>query len=54
LQNGHSSQETAVSSLVREKAFLFEVLIMLQGAGAIHAFEAAPLAGGTFGGVIEE
>jgi hypothetical protein len=39
---------------VREKAFLFEVLIMLQRAGSIHAFEAAPLAGGTFGGVIEE
>ncbi len=36
------------------KLFLFHVLIMLQRPRSIHAREAAPLARGAFGGVIEE
>ncbi len=36
------------------KLFLFHVLIMLQRPRSIHAREAAPLARGTFGSVIEE
>lgn len=54
-KNGTSEPDSRTHNLAAlAQLFLFKVLIMPQRARSIHAREAAPMARGTFGSVIEE